>query len=210
MDIRKSEKLRPLMLLIYARWIYMMQMRRDGKDYKTFEKLKQKGSWPTESMRRVVVVVVQSLSCLWVFATPWTTACQVSLSFAISWSLLKLMSIYSVTPSNHLILCHPLFPLFSICPSIRSFPMSQFFASGGQQYLSFSFSISPSSEHSGLTSFRIDWFDLLPVQGTLKSLFQHHSLKTSIFQHSAFCIVQLSHPYMTTGREKQFSQCGPL
>ena len=137
MDIRKSEKLRPLMLLIYARWIYMMQMRRDGKDYKTFEKLKQKGSWPTESMGRVVVVVVQALSCLWVFATPWTTACQVSLSFAVSWSLLKLMSIYSVTPSNHLILCHPLFPLFSICPSIRSFPMSQFFTSGGQKYLKF-------------------------------------------------------------------------
>ena len=132
MHIWKSEKLRPLMLSIYSSWICMMQMRRDGKDYKTFNKLKWKSSWSTESMGIVVVVVVQSLSCVWFFATPRTTACQVSLSFSVSWSLLKLMSIYLVTPSNHLILYHPLLLLFSTCPRIRSFPMSQFFASGGQ------------------------------------------------------------------------------
>ena len=118
-------------------------------------------------------------------------ACQASLSIPNSWSLLKLMSVESVMPSNHLIFCCPLLLLPSIFPSIKVFSMSQFFPSGGQ---SFSFSISPSNEYSGLISFRMEWLDLLAVQGTLKSL-QHHSSKASILQHSAFFIVQLSHPY---------------
>ena len=129
-------------------------------------------------------------------ATPWTTAHQGSLSITNSRSFPKLMSIESVMPSNHLILCYPLLLLPSIFPS----KMSQLFKSGGQKYWSFSSSISPSNEHPGLISFRMDWLDLLAVQGTLKSLLQHHSSKASIFRCSAFFIVQLSHPYMTTGK----------
>ena len=130
-----------------------------------------------------------------------TAVCQVSLSFTNSWSLLKLMSIKSVMPSNHLILCCPLLLLPSLFPRISLFQMSQFFASSGQSIgWSFSFSISPSSEYSGLISFRMDWFDLLTVQGTLKSRLQHHSSKPSILRHSAFFIVQVSHPYITTGK----------
>ena len=113
-------------------------------------------------------------------------------------SLLKLMSIESVMPSNHLILCHPLLLLPSIFPATGSFPMSQLFTSGGQNY--WSFSISPSNEYSGLISFRIDWFDTLAVQQTFKSLLQHHSSKASILWRSAFFLVQLSHPYMNTGK----------
>ena len=142
-------------------------------------------------------VVVQSLSRVWLFATPWTAARQASLSFTISLSLLKLMSIESVMPSNHLILCRLLLLPF---PLSGSFPVSQLFESGGLSYRSFSFSISPSHEYSGLISFRMDWFDLLAVQGTLKSLLQHHSSKASILQCSAFFTVQVSHPYMTTGK----------
>ena len=111
----------------------------------------------------------------------------------------QLMSIVLVMPSNHLILCHPFLLLPSIFPASRSFPMSQFFASGGQS-IGFSFSRSSSNEYAGLISFRIDWVDLLAVQGTLKSLFQHHSSKASILQCSALFTVQLSHPYMTTGK----------
>ena len=132
--------------------------------------------------------------------TPWTAARQASLSFAISWSLLKLMSIELVMPSNPLILCHPLLFLPSIFPSTRVFSNESVLHMRGPKYWSFSFSISPSNEYSGLISFRIDRFDLLAVQGTLKSLLQHHSSKASILQHSAFFIVQLSHPYMTTGK----------
>ena len=132
-------------------------------------------------------------------ASPWTAARQASLSFTTSQSLFKLMSIESVMPSNHLILCHPLLLPPSIFPSIRVFSVSQFFTSGGQS-IGFSFSISPSNEQSGLISFRMDWLDLLAVQGTLKSLLQHHSSKASILQLLAFFIVQLSHPYMTTGK----------
>ena len=110
------------------------------------------------------------------------------------------MSIESVIPSKHIIFCHPLLLLPSIFPSIRSFLTRQLFASGGQKYWSFSFSISPSNEYSGLISFRIDWLDLLAVQGTLKSLLQHHTSKASILRYSALFIVQLSHPYMTTGK----------
>ena len=133
-------------------------------------------------------------------ATPWTAACQASLFFTNSLSLLKLMSIESVMLSNHLILCRPLLLLPSITLSIRVFSYESALHFRWSKYSSFSFSISPSNEYSGLISFKIDWFDLLVVQGTLKSLFQHHSLKASICWHSAFFIVQLSHPYMTTGK----------
>ena len=126
--------------------------------------------------------------------------CQASLSFTISQSLLKLMSMESVMPSNHLILCCPLLLLPLIFPSIRVFSRELALHIRWPKYWSFSFSIIPSNEHSGLISFRMDWFDLLAVQGTLKSLLQPHSLKASIFQHSAFFMVQFSHSYMTTLR----------
>ena len=143
-------------------------------------------------------VVVQSLSCVWLFVTPWTTEHQASLSFTISQNLLKLMSIESVIPSVHLILCHPLLLLPSIFPSISVFSNESALCFRWTKYCSFS--ISPSNEYSELISFRIDWFELLAVLGTLKSLLQHHSLKASILQLSAFFMVQLSHPYMTTGK----------
>ena len=130
--------------------------------------------------------------------TPWTAACQASLSITNSQSLLKLMSIESVMPSNPLILCCPLLLLPSIFPSIRAFSNESFHCIRWPKYWSFSFSISPSNEHSGLISFRMDGLDLLAVQGTLKSLLQHHSSKASILQHSVFFIVQ--HPYMTIGK----------
>ena len=141
---------------------------------------------------------VKSLSRVWLFATPWTAARQASLSFTNFWSLFKLMCIGSVMPSNHLILCRPLLLPPSIFPSIRVFSNESVFHIRWPKYWSFSFSISPSNEYSGLISFRMDWFDLLAVQGTLKSLLQHHSLKASILQCSTFFIVQLSHPYVTT------------
>ena len=131
------------------------------------------------------IVVVQLLSCAQLFATPWTVTCQASLSFTISLSLLKLMSIKSVMPSNHLILCHPLLLLPSIFPSIRVFSESVLFIRW-PKYWSFSFSISPSNEYSGQIFFMTDWFDLLAVQRTLRSLLQHYSSKASILQHSAF------------------------
>ena len=129
--------------------------------------------------------VVQSLSHVWLFATPWTAVCQASLSFTISWSLVKLMSIELVMPSNYLIPCHPLLLLPSVFPRIRVFSNKSALCIGWPKNWSFSFSISPSNEYSGLISFRIDLFDFLVVQGTLKSLFQHHSSKASILQHSA-------------------------
>ena len=130
---------------------------------------------------KVVIVVVQLLSHVQLFVTPWTAACQNSLSFTISQSWLKLMSIESVMASNHLILCHPLLLLPLIFPSIRVFSNESALRIRWPKYWSFSFSISPSNEYSGLISFRIDWFNVLAVQGTLKSLFQHHSSKASIF-----------------------------
>ena len=133
-------------------------------------------------------------------ATPWTAARQASLSNTNCWSLLKLMSIASGMPSNKLILCCPLLLLPSIFPSIMVFSNESVLCIWWPKYWSFSFNISPSNEHPGLISFRMDWFDLLSVQGTLKSLLQYHSSKASILQHSAFFIVQLSHPYMTTGK----------
>ena len=143
---------------------------------------------------------VQSLSCVRLFATPRITAHQASLSITNSWSLLKLTSIKSVMPSSHLILCCPFLLLPPIPPSIRVFSNESTPHMRWPKYWSFSFSIIPSKEHPGLISFRMDWLDLLVVQGTLKSLFQHHSSKASILQHSAFFTVQLSHPYMTTGK----------
>ena len=141
-----------------------------------------------------------SLSCVWLFATPWNAAHQAALSITVSQSLFKLMSIELVMPSNHLILCHPLFLPPSIFPSIRVFLNESVLRIRWPKDWSFSFSICPSNEHSGLISFRMDWLDLFAVQGTLKSLLQHHSSKASILQCSAFFIVQLSHPYMTTGK----------
>ena len=132
--------------------------------------------------------------------TPWTAAHQASLSITNSWSLPKLMAIESVMPSNHLILCHPLLFLPSIFPSIRVFSNESALCIIWPKYWSFSFNISPSNEYSGLISFRMDWLDLLAVYRTLKSLLQYHSSKASILRCSAFFIVQLSHPYMTTGK----------
>ena len=168
-----------------------------------------KGEWKGNSgisvkSRRVFQFVcpcqtwVQSLSLVRLFATPWTTACQASLSITHSQSLLKLMSIVSVVPSNHLILCHPLLS------HLQSFPASVLSSESvlrirWAKYWSLSFSISPSNEYSGLI-FRMDWLDLLAVQGTLKSLLQHHSSKASILRCSAFFIVHLSHPYMSIGK----------
>ena len=143
---------------------------------------------------------VQSLSHVWHFATPWTAACPASLSIANSQSLRKLMSIESVMPSNPFILCQPLLLLPSIFTSTRVFSNESVLHIRWPKYCSFSFSISPFNEYSGPISFRRDWLDLIAVQGTIKSLLQHHSSKASILWHSAFFIVQLSHSYMTTGK----------
>ena len=150
------------------------------------------------SLMIVSRIVVQSLSHVWHFEAPWTAARQASLSITNSQSLLKLMSIESVMISNHLILCHPLLLLTSIFPSIRAFSNESVLHIRWPNYWSFSFSFSPSTEYSGLISFGNDWFDLLAVQGTLKSLLQHHSSKASILQCSVFLRVKLSHPYVTT------------
>ena len=133
-----------------------------------------------------------------IFVTPWTTACQASLSIINSWSPPKPMSIESVMPSNDLILCHPLLLLPSIFPSIRDFSNESALRIRWPKYWSFSFNISPSKEYPGLISFKMDWLDLLVVQGTLKSLLQHHGSTAAIIRHSACLIVQLSQPYMTT------------
>ena len=153
-----------------------------------------------QSLSSVQFSSLQLLSHVRLFATPWTAACQASLSITNSRSLPKLMSIESVMPSSHLILCHPLHLLPSIFPSIRVFSNESALHIRWPKYWSFSFNISPSNEYPGLISFRMDWFDLLAVQGTLKSVLQHHSLKPSVLLHSAFFIVQLSHQYMTTGK----------
>ena len=149
---------------------------------------------------------VQLLSRVWLFATPWITARQASLSIINSWSLPKLMSIMLVMPSSHLILCCPLLLLPPIPPSIRVFSNESTLPMRWPKYWSFSFSISPSNKHPGLISFRMDWLDLLAEQGTLKSLLQHHSSKASILRCSAFFTVQLSHPYMTTGKTIAFTR----
>ena len=161
--------------------------------------LDHQGSFLSFTLSRFISSV-QSFSHVPLFTTPWTAARQACLSITNSQSLLKLMSIESVMPSNLLILCHPLLLLPSIFPSIRVFSNKPVLCIRWPKDWSFNFSISPSNEYSGLISFRIDWFDLLAVQEILKSLLQHHSSKASICQHSAFLIVQLSHPYMTTGK----------
>ena len=147
---------------------------------------------------------VQSPSYIRLFVTPWTAAHQASLSITNSWSLLKLMSVESVMPSIHLILCRPFFLLPSIFPSIRVFSKGLVLRIWRAKYQSFIFSISPSNECSGLISFRMDWVDLLAVQGSLKSLLQHYSSKASSLRPSAFFIIQLSHPYMTAGKTIAF------
>ena len=151
---------------------------------------------------RIQFSSVQSLSHVRLFEAPWTAARQASLSITNSRSLLTLIPKESVMPSNHLILCHPLLLPPSIFLSIRVFSNESVIHIRWPKYQSFSFSISPSNEYSGLISFRMDWFDLLGVQGTLKSFLQHHSSKASVLWHSAFFIVQLSHPYMTSGKTK--------
>ena len=153
---------------------------------------------------------VQSLSHVRFFETPWTAACQASLIITNCWSLLKLMFIKLVMPSNHLILCRLLFLLPSIFPRIRVFSNESVLRIRWPKYWSFSFSISPSNEYSGLSSFRMDWLDLLAVQETLKRLLQHHSSNASTLWHSAFFTAQLSHRYMTTGcngKPLQYSCC---
>ena len=147
-----------------------------------------------------IISSVQSLSRVLLFVTPWTATLQASLFIIDSQSLLKLMPIESVMPPNHLILCRSLLLLPSIFPSIMVFSNEPVLHIGWPKYWSFSFSISPSSEYSGLISFRMDWLDILAVQGTLKTLLQHHSSKASILWRSAFFIVQLSYPYMTPGK----------
>ena len=151
-------------------------------------------------MAALISFSVQSLSRVWLFVTPRTAAHQASLSITNSWSLLKLIFLESVMPSNQLILCHPLLLPPSIFPSIRIFSTESALCIRWSEYWSSSFSISLASEYSGLISFRIDWLDLLAVQGTLKSLLQHHSSKASFLWHSAFFIVQFSYPYMSTGK----------
>ena len=150
--------------------------------------------------RSVQFSSVQSLSCVRLFVTPWIAELQASLSITNSWSSLRLISIKSVMPSSHLILCRLLLLLSPAPPSIRVFSNESTLRMRWPKYWSFSFSIIPSKEILGLISFRMDWLDLLAVQGTLKSLLQHHSSKASILQRSAFFTVQLSHPYMTTGK----------
>ena len=162
------------------------------------------GIWESEpsqvSQRNLHFSSVQSFSRVWLFATPWIAARQASLSITNSRCFPKLMPIESVMPSSHLILCRPLLLLPPIPPTVRVFSNESALRMRWPKYWSFSFSISPSNEHPGLISFRMDWLDLLAVQGTLKSLFQHNSSKASVFRHSAFFTVQLSHPYKTTGK----------
>ena len=154
----------------------------------------------------MLLLLFSLLSCDQLFVIPWTIAHEASLSFTVSRSLLKLMFIESVMPSNHFILCRPLLLLPSVFPSIRVFSNESVLRIRWPKYWRFSFSISLSNEYSGLISFRMDWLDLLAVQGTLKSLLQHHSLKASILQCSAFFMVQLSHPYMTPGKTKALTR----
>ena len=165
---------------------------------KDFQKLKQMASDGKAFPRYSVSQSIQLLNHVWLFVTPWIAACQAPLSITNSRSLL--MSIESVMPSSHLILCRPLLLLPPIPPTIRAFSNESTLLMRWPKYWSFSFSISPSNEHPGQISFRTDWLDLLAVQGTLKSLLQHHSSNASIFWCSAFFTVQLSYPYMTTGK----------
>ena len=185
------------MLLIYLASIVFLAMQYFclEKNILHKDKMLSIGQWVTKRFSSV-----QSISSVQLFATPWTAACQASLSITNPWSLPKLISIESVMPSNHLILCHPLLFPPSIFPSIRVFYNESALHIRWPKYWSFSFNISPSSEHSGLISVKIDWLDLLAVQGSLKRLPQHHSSKASILWCSDFFTAQLTHPYMTTGK----------
>ena len=149
-------------------------------------KLRKICNTKSKALEEPMLFTVQSLSCVWLFVTSWTVAHQASLSSTISWSLLKLMSIEPMIPSNHLILCCPLLLLPSICPRIWVFSSELALHIRWPKYWSFSFTISPSNEYSGLISFSIDWFDFLAVQWTLKSLLQHHNLKALVFWHSVY------------------------
>ena len=171
---------------------------------KSFNPVYQCGRAAITNYYSVQSVQFSHSSHVQLFATPWSAAYKAYLSITNSRSILKLMSIKSVMPSNHLILYHPLLLPPSIFPSIRVFSNESALCIRWPKNWSFSFSISPSNEYSGLISFKMDWLDLLAVQGTLKSLLQHHSSKASILPHSTFFIVQLSHPYMTTGQTKAF------
>ena len=168
----------------HAKWVAVEELITESTAY--LNKWSRHYSWPLQ-------IVAQSLICVQLFATPQTAGCQASLSFTISQSLLKFIPIESVMPSNHLIVCHPFLLLPSIFPSIGVFSNESAIHIRWPKYWRLSFSISPSNEYSGLISFRIDWLDLLAVQGTLKSLLQHHSLKASVLWCSAFFMVQLSH-----------------
>ena len=188
------------MLCLKPYWIWLDVWQK--KVYIYFAK-KESVLWSDPQLQcnfMTVVAVLQSLRCVWLFVTLWTAARQASLSFTISQSLLKLMSIELVMPSNHLILWHPILFLPSIFLSLRVFSRESGLCIRWLKYWSFSFSITPSNEYSGLTSFRMDGLDLLAVQGTLKSLLQHHSSKASILWYSAFITVQFSCLYMTTGK----------
>ena len=174
--------------------------RQSALSSKTPRRLSLKNLTNYYTLNKIQLSLVRSLSRVWLFVTPWIIGCQASLSITNSWSLLKLMSIELVMPPSHLILCCPLLLLPSIFPSIRVFSNESTLRMRWPKYWSFSFSISPSNEHPGLISFRMDWLDLLAVQEILKSLLQYHSSKASILWQSAFFTVQLSHPYMTTGK----------
>ena len=170
---------------------------------------------PKNGFKRYIYIMcifrsVQSLSCVWLFATPWIAARQASLSIIDSRSLPKLMPIELVMPSNHLILCHPLLFPPSIFPSIRVFSSESALCIRWPKYWSFSFSISPPNEHPGLMSFKMDWLDLLAIQGTLKNLLQHDSSKASVLQCSAFFIVHLSHVYFTALKKAKLTKNGNI
>ena len=163
-----------------------------NRKFELFTVCRKQSSRNLSDILQFVFSSLQLLSCVQLFVTPWTAACQASLCITNSWSSVKLMSIESVIPSNHLNLCHPLLLLPSIFPIIRVFSDKSVLCIRWPKYWRFSFSISPSDEHPGLISLRMDWLDVLAVQGTLKSLLQHHSSKASILWHLAFFIVQLS------------------
>ena len=190
--------------LAFSKYLYSKRKLRFGHIKKYQECLYTEEKKMCGKSKRVVVF--QSLSHVRLFVTPRTAAYQVSLSFTISQILFKLTSTESVMPSNHLILCFPLLLLLSILPSIRVFSNKSVLHIRLPKYWSFSFSVNLYNEYSGPISFRIDWFDLLAVQGTLKSLLQHQSSKASILWHSVLFIVHLSHPYMTTGKTTALSR----
>ena len=192
-------ELKPLVWVIWSK-SWSVQLLSRARPFATLWTTARRASLSITNSRSFQFSSVQLLSCLRLFATPWTGVRQASLSITNSWSSPKPTYIELVLPFNHFVLCRPLLLLPSIFPSIRVFSNESALHIRWPKDWSFSFNIGPSDEHSGLISFRMDWLDLLAVQGTLKSLLQHHSSKPSILRHSALFIVQLSHPYMTTGK----------